>query len=429
MVKKKVEKPRREVTKRQLSRWQRQKKRQRIILGSGILIIFAVLGVISAGVYNQWYIPEYKPLHQTVITVNDTEFDMNYYINALKYYGQGMSIQQMYGLADGVVRIIEQNELVRQEAGKLGISVSDDAVEEELRSHEPPFNDVHRDVVRAEMLITKLLDEHFEPEVPLFAEHRHILVIFLESESQAIEVRAGLESGEDFAELASQLSLDSFSKEKEGDLGWRPEGALTTLLNTSIPDEYAFSNELGVLSQPIYDEEIGKGVGYWLIRVTERDEENEEAHIYAMLLSSEEQAQDVIARLEGGEDFDKDFADLAKEFSQLEGVEDNEGSLGLVTPDTMTPASSEFIFNPEVELETLSEPIRDEDVWTEGGYWLVKVIDIDDREIEDEDRDLLKAKALNEWISALWDNPENEIDDSYLDDEKKGWAIWKAMEG
>ena len=102
-----------------------------------------------------------------------------------------------------------------------------------------------------------------------------------------------------------------------------------------------------------------------------------------------------------------------------------------MTPNTMTPASSEFIFNPEVELETLSEPIRDETVGTRGGYWLVKVVGIDDnnKEIEDEDRDLLKAKALNEWLLALWDNPENEIDDSYLDDEKKMWAIWKAMEG
>ncbi len=426
MVKKKVEKPRREVTKRQLSRWPRQKKRQRIILGSGILKIFAVLGVIGAGVYNQWYIPEYKPLHQTVITVNDTEFDMNYYINALKYYGQGMSIQQMYGLADGVVRIIEQNELVRQGAEKLGISVSNKEVDDELKNRDPPLSKDYRDLVRAEMLITKLRDEYFEPKVPVSAEQRHIMAMLLENKSQASEVRAGLESGEDFAELASQLSLDSFSKEKEGDLGWRPEGALTTLLNTSIPDEYAFSSEVGVLSQPIYDEEIGKGVGYWLIRVTERDEESEEAHIYAMLLGSEEEAQDIRARLEAG----VDPATLAKDFSQLEGVEDNEGSLGWVTPNMMSSTVNEFVFDAEIELETLSEPIRDDTVITRGGYWLVKVIDIDGhKEIKGEDRDLLKAKALNEWLLALWDNPENEIDDSYLDDEKKGWPIWKAMVG
>jgi hypothetical protein len=424
LVKKKIEKPRREVTRRQLSRWQRQKKRQRILLGSGILIICAVLGLIGAGIYQQWYIPEYKPLHQIVITVNDTEFDMDYYIKMIKHYGQGMSIQQIYDLVDEVVVYIEQNELIRQETLNLGISISDKEVDNELKNRDIPLSKDYRDLVRAEMLITKLRDEHFEPAVPLFAEHRHILGMFLESEKQASETRDKLENDESFADLASQLSLDSFSKEKEGDLGWRPEGALTTLLNTSIPDEYAFSSELGVLSQPIYNEEITKGVGYWLIRVALRNEENEEAYIYAMLLSSEEQAQTVRTRLEAGED----FATLAKEFSQLGGVEDNEGSLGLVTPDTMTPASSEFIFNPEVELETLSQPLRDEDVWTEGGYWLVKVIDIDDdREIEDEDRDLLKAKALNEWLMALWDDPQNKVE-NYLDDEKKAWAITYIIE-
>jgi len=421
LVKKKVKKPQREVTRRQLSRWQRQKKRQRILLVSGILIICAVLGVIGAGIYQQWYIPEYKPLHQTVITVNNTEFNMDYYIKMLKYYGQGMSIQQIYGLVDEVVIYIEQNELIKQGALNLGISISDKEVDNELKNRDLPLGKDYWDVVRAQMLVDKLLDEHFEPEVPLSAEHRHILAMFLESESQAIEVRARLESGEDFAELASQLSLDAFSKEKEGDLGWRPEDALTILLNTSLPDEYAFISELGVLSQPIYDEAKTKNVGYWIINVLERQEEPEQAHIQVILLSSEQQAQTVITRLEDGED----FATLAKEFSQLEGVEDNEGDLSLITPNVMSSTVDEFVFNTELEL---SQPLRDEDVWTEGGCWLVKVIDIDDdRETEDEDRDLLKAKALNEWLSALWDDPQNKVE-NYLDDEKTAWAIMYIIE-
>ena len=49
--------------------------------------------------------------------------------------------------------------------------------------------------------------------------------------------------------------------------------------------------------------------------------------------------------------------------------------------------------------------------------------------MEEEDRDLLVSKAASEWISGLWDDPENEVDDSYLTDEKKEWAIQKVMEG
>ena len=79
-----------------------------------------------------------------------------------------------------------------------------------------------------------------------------------------------------------------------------------------------------------------------------------------------------------------------------------------------------------MELGTVSEPIRDEGTPSQGGYWLIKVLDEDDnREIEEDDRSLLKVKALSDWISALWDDPDNEVT-SYLDDGMKGWAADRA---
>lgn len=419
MVKKKKDKPQREVTKRQLSRWQQQKKRQRIILGSGIFIILAVLTIVAAGVYRHWYIPEYKPLRQTVITVNNVDFDMNYYIKMLKYYGQGMPIQSMYDLADEVATTIERNELIRQGALKLGISVSNAEVDQKLRSYAPRLSRDYRDVVRAQMLIDKLKDEYFEPKVPLFAEHRHILAMFLESDRQATEVRARLEAGEDFTKLASQLSLDSLSQTKDGNLGWRPKGALTTLLDTSIPDDFAFTSEVGVLSQPIYDEAKTKSLGYWIIKVLERKQMPMQAKVRVILLGSEEEALQVRARLEAGED----FATLAQELSQHAMSKKAGGDLGWLTPNMMSPTVNEFVFNTELEL---SQPLRDELAITRGGYWLVKVIGIEDnRRIEKNDRELLKTKALNEWVSALRNDPKTEIK-SYLDDNKKWWAIQRA---
>jgi len=417
----KIEKPKREVTKRQLSQWQQQRRRERIIRGIGISIIVAVFGIVGVG----WYISQYQPLHQTVIKVNEAKFDMNYYIKMLKLYGGGQPSYYMYVLADEVVKLIEQNELMRQGAMELGISVSNKEVDKELKSYDPPLSKDYRDVVRTEMLISKLHDEYFEQRVSLFAEQRHIMAMLLESESQATEVRTRLESGEDFGELAGELSLEIFSKTKNGDLGWHLKDVLAELLATSIPGEYAFGADIGVLSQPIYDETIMKGVGYWLVEVLERKEEPEEAHVQAILLGSEEWALEVKSELEAG----GDFATLAKELSQLDASKENGGDLGWLTPGMVSPAFDEFIFDPEVKLETLSEPIRDDAVVTTEGYWLLRVLDKDDnKEISDDDRDLLKALALNEWVSSLWDDPENEIDDSYLDDEKKAWAIEKAME-
>ena len=208
-------------------------------------------------------------------------------------------------------------------------------------------------------------------------------------------------------------------------MGWHPEDVLPYLLYTSIPADYAFDAQVGVLSQPIYDEEKTKSVGYWLIEVLERKEELNEVHVQAILLSNEAQAQSVRSRLGAGED----FAALAEELSQHEGSRENGGDMGGSAPGTMSPAFDEFAFNYEVELETVSEPIRDDTVVTTGGYWLIKLLDTDDnRKIEDDDRNLLKAKALDEWVTSLWDEPENKIE-SYLDEDKMSWAISKAIEG
>lgn len=423
MAKKKIGKPKREVTKRQLSHWQQQKKRQRIIRGLGIFIVATVLGIMGVG----WYISTYQPLHQVVIRVNNTEFNMDYYIEMLEFYGNGQPVNYIYALADEVLVVIERNELVRKGALGLGIVVSDKEVKEELKSHDPPFNDVHRDIVRTQMVISKLLDRHFEQTVPILAEQRHIIAMFLESESQATEVRARVEAGEDFAELAGELSLDGFSKDKRGDFGWHPEDVLVELLATSIPGEYAFSLETGVLSQPIYDETKTRSVGYWLVKILDRKQEPEQVHVQAILLGSEEEAQDVRTRLGDGDD----FTTLARELSQHKVTKENGGDFDWLSPEDVAPGSAFTAWADIFELETgaISEPIRDDTAVTTGGYWLLKVLaKEDDKQISDDDRNLLKTWALDEWVFSLWYDPGNEVN-NYLTDEMREWAIAEATEG
>jgi parvulin-like peptidyl-prolyl isomerase len=433
LAKKKAEKPKREFTKRQLSRWQQQKRRQRIIFGSGILIIVAVLSVVGAGVYFGWYVPERQPLQETVIEVNETEFNMDYYLKMLKYekmqlesYGVSVLIEQMSYLADGAVEAIQHSELIRQEAAKLGISVSDEEVDEKFNSLDPPpskeYRDVVRDTIRAQLLRDKLLNEYFEQQVPQTAEQRHIMAMFLESASQANKVIDRLERGELFSEVAGELSLDSVCKEKKGDLGWHPRGILPMLINSSVLEESAFSQEVGVISAPIPEDSKTKMVGYWLIEVEFVDEEEKIAQVNVILLGSEQEANEVRARLEAGED----FATLAKEFSQHADSKDKGGELEVHQGD-MSSAFDDFAFSAEIGV--LSQPIADDTVSTEGGYWLVKVTEIDNnRQIANEDRDILKADALNKWVEGLFDDPENKVV-SNLDDAKKLWAIMHAVGG
>ena len=129
MSKKKIEKPKRYVTRRQRSSWEKQKRRQRIILFSGIFTVLVVVVLVITGLYTQWYLPEIKPLGKTVIEVNGTEFKMDYYIDALKFQSGGQS-EYMQFFLDIVLDNIEQGELIGQAALALGFSVSDGGIKQ-----------------------------------------------------------------------------------------------------------------------------------------------------------------------------------------------------------------------------------------------------------------------------------------------------------
>ena len=409
--KKKVEKPKPWVSKHQLSRWEKQKKRQRIILIVGVSIIVAALLVIGVG----WFLSQFLPMNQTVIKVNDTEFDMEYYVEMLKIYSWNQSESYIQYISDEVLKNIERNELVRQEALKLGISISKDEVAEELKSFDLPNDEVHRDIVRAQLIIRRLLEEYFDPQVPVTAEQVHLMAMLLESEQQATEVRAKLEKGESFTELAGELSLDYLSKTNQGDFDWHPQVIFNELLPEMVV-AHAFNAQAGTLSRPLYDEKVNKAVGYWLVKVVAMNEETEEAHVQALLLGSEAEAKDIVARVEGGEDFDA-------------LVQESGGESEITPPGVMSPVIDEFIFDPDLEIGVLSQPIRDDSIITEGGYWLVRVEGKEeDRPMGDEDRDLLKGKAIDNWVDSLWDNPANEVA-SYLTDEKKLWTIEQVIKG
>jgi len=334
-----------------------------------------------------------------------------------------MSANDIQYALDWVVQAIEQSELIRQEALKLGISVSDEEVDKELKSNNLPLTKELQDLMGIQLLVDKLRDEYFDKQVPTYAEQRHIWAMFLESKSRVNEIRTKLEAGEDFAKLAGELSLDTTSKTNNGDLGWCPKGVLVLRSEPSLIDEYAFSAEAGALSQPVLDETKTKAVGYWLIKVVSRDDAAKTAQVKVMLLGSEQEAGEVRARLEAGED----FATLAKELSQHDESKESGGDFSVSSQDTLISTFMDFVFKSE--LDVLSQPIRDDTANTKGGYWLVKVAEIDNnRQIENDDRELLKSDALDKWVQGLLDKPENKIV-SHIDEGKKLWVIMHVTGG
>lgn len=383
---------------------------QRFVLLAGTIIIVSVVALVGSG----YYFTTYRPLHQIMLKVNDKEFDMAYYIAAFKFFGTGKDVTER----------LQQNELIRQAAEKLGITVSDDEAKEEVEKRKIPVNNTNITFIKAELLTNKLIDEYFDEKTPNSTVQRESIAMFLEDKKQAKEIRDKIASnGEDFKKLASQYSLDKTTKEASGYLDWHPKGVLVTVVGSAVLDDYIFSAEVGALSEPVAETVKTKSTGYWIMKLVERQED--QAHVMALLLPDDQTANDVRAWLEGG----LDFVTVGKEVSQMPGAKDNGGDIGFIKKGDRGAVFDDFAFSPDVAPGTLSQVIRDDAVLTRGGYWLVKVLTEDkDKMLSQQDRENLKNRMYYEWVSSLWADKDNKVE-SFVTEEQKNWARDQSKKG
>ncbi len=433
MPKNKAEKPKREITKRQLSHWQRENRLQRMVMIAGIVVIAAVLIIVGTGLYMN----RFKPLSAVVIRVGDSQnpesfidYKMDYYVDALAYYGRMMGPEYIPYLTDSTTQAIQQYTIIVRAARGLGVTVSDAEVQEKLKEMGLSSNKARMDAVRAELVIQKLRTEHFYKETPETAEHRAILAMFLESEEQVKEVTDRLEAGESFQDLAAELSLEQYSREKNGDLGWLPEGILSIGMGNSLLDEKIFSEDINLnnMNQPVIieDANLNKQVGYWLLKVTDTDDSTGQVHLFAMLLPSEQRAKEIKAELdEGG-----DFIELAKAHSLDQEAATNGGDFGLVGKGVMGEAIDNLIFPDDpaqaLPVDVVSDPVKDIQEITGGGFWLVQVTGIGNRNVESDNREILATKLVTDWVDKEWSDNEDQIQ-NLLTPELKEYAIEQAQ--
>ena len=103
-----------------------------------------------------------------------------------------------------------------------------------------------RSLVQEPTALREILRRAFYSEAPTSSQQvraRHILV---DTEEEANIVIERLTAGEDFADLASELSKDTSNKEKGGELGWFPRGIMVKQF-----EETAFSLPAGQTSDPV----------------------------------------------------------------------------------------------------------------------------------------------------------------------------------
>jgi len=192
-----------------------------------------------------------------------------------------------------------------------------------------------------------------------------------------------------------------------------------------------------------------KEMGYWLVKVTETRAVNItptptatvtpgsnptpttviEAHVYSILLASEQQALDIKAKLEqGGEGNDWDT--LAKANSLHETTASSGGDRGFASKGTLGEAIDKIVFPDDPgqapEVNKISDPIADGAQSTPGGFWLVRVGGINDQTIVDNHKTFLAQNMLRDWLKKVWENNQSRVQ-TFLTEEQKQFAIEQAQ--
>jgi len=387
-------------------------KIRRIVIIAAVVFLVGISSWVGYESYKD-YKARVGPLREVVIDVNGVNFTMEYFVNMLDAYTAGMNSTDIYLYGNYIGGMVANDiinaELLRQGAKSLNITVTTEEIEARLNEAQLPDNEAYRDMVRAALLQEKL-EKYFGSNLTDTMEQAHVQVMLVESEEVATELIAEIEAGGNFTALVTEFSCNSSI---EGDLGWLPEELMP---NTSIANA-AFNLTPGNISQPIYDKTAIKNIGYWLIEVT--DKQDDKINARAMLLGSEVEAERVRAELVSG-----NFSSLAMNYSQHKSKTAG-GELGWLKVGNMSSTAFDTVaFN--LTVNEVSEPVKDTSVQTTGGYWLVMVIDSGDHELEEKVKEGLIDKHFNDWFEEWTGNSTIE---NLLDASKISWAVSKVLQG
>jgi hypothetical protein len=265
---------------RGLSRWEKE-IRQRLIVEAVIVVaIVAALVMVSYG----YYASRIKPWHQPIVRVNDTVFDMNYFVKILRLYGLNSSSDP--SSVESVATAIENSELWKQGLKKeFDVTISDEAIEEKLQEmlslYSITAEELEKDLASVGISMEDFKQMYIEPSLvqselrqrigdqdyPLDQEFEQVRVqaMLVVGADNATMVRDSWLAGEDFDTLVTDYSPSEYYPKTSSDgttIEWIPQG-----IESAAFDDYAFADgaDNGTLSEPIPDSEGSDN--YWLIKV------------------------------------------------------------------------------------------------------------------------------------------------------------------
>jgi hypothetical protein len=137
--------------------------------------------------------------------------------------------------------------------------------------------------------------------------------------------------------------------------------------------------------------------------------EDKQVHLYAIKVDNEGNAAEVENRLHNGED----FATLAAEVSTDETSKQYGGDIGWLPQGILLPELDQAAFS--LAIGSVSKPIV-----TTTGYYIIKVVEIDNNRLIDNYREILASNAFTNWFTEQRNATEIR---EYWDETTATWAL------
>lgn len=329
-------------TRKYLSKKAREERQQRLLYVAAAILAALVIVILGIGLYQEMVAKPARPVAMVAgVPIRANQFrkmlafqkiQLNNSISQLRaalarvdpnnkdqeplaqYYQQQIQYyeSQLDQAPEQTLQQMIDDELIRQEAKRVGIVVTDEqvqlAIEQDFgydrnpptptpelitgtlpitATPEPgltPMTEAEFQKAYAEMvqswkeavgfsekeireiyrmrLLRQELERYLADQVPTTALQVHARHILLNTKEDAEAALARLKAGEDFATVAKELSTDESTAEQGGDLGWFTLGQMD-------PDfeKVAFNTPVGQIS-----EIVQSSFGFHIIKVEERDE-------------------------------------------------------------------------------------------------------------------------------------------------------------
>ena len=280
------------------SNLERDKRKQRVVI---VLAVIVALLVVAIPLYG-WVTNFILPPRETIVRVNDTSYNMGYLVKLMRMVqrqteAQGQTVN-LGTIPFQIVQNLEQDELIVQGAQAIGLTVTEEELDAELRTQflgeldpdagtseaelETEFREryrqflnqiqlsakEHREVVIRNLYRQKL-EVHLGATIPTELPQVHLYALAIQSEEEADEARTQFARGTPFAQLVEEHSQDPEVVRREGEIDWVPRGVLDSAVADFVFDKLP----VGEISEPISQFDSSTNQRFYLLYyVPEREE-------------------------------------------------------------------------------------------------------------------------------------------------------------